>query len=475
MYRRSLHQTDRQASQRSFDEHSVMSPPKPLQKSYTRHGILATALLSGLALVVTTYSSFRDAEALAETLSNGQSETFLRALAEHTKGPPTTEDLEGLVAAYRDQGISGAAVIDQDGAFLRRAGTITPWPKGKRRPRGRAMIRVGDHYQVLAPPHPGHRPPLLDGRPPPQRPPPMGKPFPPAGGPPEGAFLLAENENPPEALILEFEPSLAVSLTRRAKGTFVLGTSVAVLLAVGALVLFRRGAREEALATKLMQSERLASLGTMSAVLAHEIKNPLAALKGNAQLVAESLSSGSKNRNQADRVVSAAQRLQELVQNLLDFARGGTITLVSTDPAELLFLAAEDTAPGAVLELDDAPEIWSLDVIRMRQVLDNVLRNAVQAKPNNTVTASVFVDSDKDELVYLIRDDGPGFPEGLLQSTFEPFFTTKTRGVGLGLAVSQRIVMMHGGTIAARNRDEGGAEVRISIPRLGGERGVGGA
>jgi signal transduction histidine kinase len=163
-------------------------------------------------------------------------------------------------------------------------------------------------------------------------------------------------------------------------------------------------------------------------------------------------------------VVEAALRLQGLVQNLLDFARGGAIERADVDPAELLFLAAEDAAPAATLDLDDAPATWSLDAIRMRQVLENLLRNALQASKHGAVSARVFIESDK--LVYIVDDDGPGFPADALENVFEPFFTTKSRGVGLGLAVARRIVFMHGGTIGARNKTEGGAELKISIPRM---------
>ncbi len=258
----------------------------------------------------------------------------------------------------------------------------------------------------------------------------------------------------------------AVDLAARWKDetrqTFFLTTGTAVLLVSAALVLTRRAAREEALVARRAQKERLASLGTMSAVLAHEIKNPLAALKGNAQLVGESLPPGSRTRGQADRVVEAAVRLQELVQDLLDFARGGAIERTETDPAELLFLAAEDAAPHATLDLDPAPATWSLDAIRMQKVLENLLRNAVQASKGGIVTASVSLEESR--LVYIVRDDGPGFPPGRAEAIEAPFVTTKTRGVGLGLAVAHEIVTMHGGEIVAKNRPEGGAEVRISIP-----------
>ena len=213
---------------------------------------------------------------------------------------------------------------------------------------------------------------------------------------------------------------------------------------------------------RLAQSERLAALGTMSAVLAHEIKNPLAALKGNAQLLVEGLDEGTRPRAQADRVVSGALRLQGLVDNLLDFARSGGLERAPLDPAELLCTAAEDASPRATLELGGAPATWSVDGVRLRQVLENLLRNAEQASPGE-VTAAVRVDGD--HLIFTVSDRGAGIADGEAERIFEPFHTTKTRGVGLGLTVARRVVELHGGTITARNRPEGGAVLEVAIPR----------
>jgi two-component system sensor histidine kinase HydH len=266
------------------------------------------------------------------------------------------------------------------------------------------------------------------------------------------------------------EPSFAAALVERSRRNFALGLGAASLLAAVAVILWRRAQREEALADSRARDDRLTAVGTMSAVLAHEIKNPLAALKGNAQLVAEALPDGSLRRTQADRVVEASVRLQALVGDLLDFVRDGPLTRTSVDPAEILFLAAEDAAPKAELQLETAPPAWSLDATRIRQVLENLLRNAVQAAGDGRVLASASVEGDR--LVYAVRDEGPGLPRGgsgspgsFEETIFEPFFTTKTRGVGLGLPVARRIVELHGGELTARNRPEGGAEFRVVIPR----------
>lgn len=230
----------------------------------------------------------------------------------------------------------------------------------------------------------------------------------------------------------------------------------------GVLLVVEETTERRALHAQLAHQDRLASLGTMSAVLAHEIKNPLTVLKGRAQRLVEVLPEGSRPRAESDRVVEAAVRLQGLVDNLLDFVRSGPITRAPVDPAKLMRAAAEDAAPNAVLDLAAAPPAWSLDAVRMRQVFENLLRNAEQVSPCE-VRAIVSVEGG--ELVITVRDTGPGFAAGEEQKIFEPFHTTKTRGVGLGLTVAQRVVEMHGGVIEARNRPEGGAEFRVAIPR----------
>lgn len=449
-------------------------PPVRLQKNYARHGILATALLLGLTLVTTTWFAWRNAEALTDTVSEGQGELYLRAFHDFHRSFRSDEAFRSIVQTYAESGLRAGGRFDSTGNFEVVAGVFEePIPNRAARPEGRVLVRVGDRYRIIVHLPPGGPPfglPHDRDKPPPEgflprkrRPPPPEfegmRPHPSE----DGAPILRDGSNV-NTVAFEFEPLLARGLTQRARMTFFLATGVAALLAIAAIVLWRRAEREEALGARLMQAERLASLGTMSAVLAHEIKNPLASLKGNAQLLAESLPADGRSRSQADRVVDAALRLQGLVQNLLDFARGGPIERTEVDPAELLFLAAEDAAPATTLDLDHAPPTWSLDAIRMRQVLENLLRNALQASKHGVVKARVFVESNV--LVYIVDDDGPGFPDDVLENVFEPFFTTKSRGVGLGLAVARRIVFMHGGTISARNKTEGGAELKILIPQI---------
>jgi two-component system sensor histidine kinase HydH len=491
------------------------------QGRLARHGLLVVALAAALGLLGAAWQSRNAAKALAETINQGQAEGFLRAMREHAsrhgsrRGTPLASDLQAFLEEHGGEGLRGIGVLGADGVLRVQAGELSKEPVDRDVPPGPVLRRAGALIRVYAPPvrDIAGRPPRMgppgapngaqggppegppgppDGPPGPFDGPPPGPfdgpppgPFdgPPPGpfdGPPPGPFdgpppgLSGPLVGPPamdrppprgawgpdQRMVLEFEPLKSQTLLSRANRGFGIGAFGAAFLVAAATVLWQRARREDKLAERLAQSERLASLGTMSAVLAHEIKNPLAALKGNAQLVAEALDEGTRQRAQADRVVEAAVRLQTLVSSLLDFARGAPITRAHVDPGELVFLAACEAAPRAKLLLDDAPATFSLDAVRMGQALENLLRNAEHASPDG-VAAEVRV--ERGRLVILVRDQGAGFA-GAPETFFEPFATTKARGTGLGLAVARTIVEQHGGVISARNLAEGGAEVRIEIP-----------
>jgi two-component system, NtrC family, sensor histidine kinase HydH len=260
--------------------------------------------------------------------------------------------------------------------------------------------------------------------------------------------------------LAEFEPIQAKQLRDAATLTLGVGGLASVALLGVAFVLIRREARRQADATAREREKRLASLGEMSAVLAHEIKNPLASLKGNAQLLARMLPGGEKPRAKADRVVDEAMRLEQLTNDLLQFVRTGTINRAPTDPGALVRDAAAGIAGEIEIDTTAAPLEWSLDAGRIRQVVINLLDNAVAAGP----PVKVAVRRERGHLIIEVADRGPGVPEDDRDKIFEPFFTGKTQGTGLGLAIVRRVMELHHGTIAVYPGPGGGAVFRAEIP-----------
>jgi two-component system sensor histidine kinase HydH len=265
-------------------------------------------------------------------------------------------------------------------------------------------------------------------------------------------------------MVIEFEPQVAKQLEAQATRTVVLAGLVTLIMMIASYFFWHLSMQSEQNERRIEQQRRLGMLGEMSAVLAHEIRNPLASLKGNAQLLAERMPADGADRRRADRVVAEAERLEALTSDLLDFARTGPIDIRSTNPVALLRSSVDDVRPdGFTVSTNDAPASWPMDEARMRQALTNVLRNAAQATPEGT-RPEVSVARENGSLVFTIRDYGTGIPAGEEKQIFMPFYTTRTTGTGLGLAVAQRVAEMHDGEITARSHPDGGAEFRIEIP-----------
>ena len=426
---------------------------------WMRWAPVALGLAMGGTLAGTLVVGYLGLRGAGDTLVQGQAGAMMRTVDRTFRPlgrPPAASDLAEFLVDNRADGVRWIGLVRPDGTVLAEAGEATLGPfvppgrgGGLREPR-----RVGDRVRVAVPPPEGPPPP------PPGPPagmsagPPGAPPWPPPDGAPEPAWL-----------VLEFEPLLARQVEAEGRRTLVVGLAAAALFVLFAFVFVRAQRQRDALERRLEQERRLAVLGEMSAVLAHEIRNPLTALKGHAQLLAETLPGEGAERAKVDRVVREAQRLETLTSDLLDFVRAGEIRREEVAPAELLRAAVEEVdAERFELRVEAAPARWSLDPARMRQALVNVLRNAAQASPEGTRT-TVELEERDGRLVFEIRDRGPGIPAGEAERIFEPFHTTRVRGTGLGLAVARRVVSLHGGTIAARNRPDGGASFVLELPR----------
>ena len=241
----------------------------------------------------------------------------------------------------------------------------------------------------------------------------------------------------------------------------------------------------------MKERDRLAALGEMAAGLAHEIRNPLAAIQGALQLLLPPEGGREPPREPTeDRgeflgiIAEEVRRLNGVVTQFLDYSRPPRATLSPGELNEILTrtltLLAPEIPPSVKLVLDLAeglPRV-SCDPEQLRQVFLNLALNALQAMPEGgelrVVTllsrdeVALWRDVPKRSDLVEVRfhDTGPGIPEGEREHIFVPFYTTKAKGTGLGLAICQRIVKMHGGTIGVRSAPGEGAEFAIALPAL---------
>jgi len=261
---------------------------------------------------------------------------------------------------------------------------------------------------------------------------------------------------------------VGVGVARAQLGASMFGALVLFGLALAAIAAGRREAR---LRTEIERRQRLVSLGQLGATLAHEIRTPLAAVRGFAQLLLERVDPDNERVSRPTRkIVEETGRLERLVEALLSYARPAAPSFARLDLAELATNGAERLASlavegGATLLCDAAePVLVDADGDRLVQVLDNLVRNAIAASPaGQPVTIRVWTERQQVHLEVL--DRGPGVPAAERDAIFEPFHTTRADGTGLGLAVARRIADEHGGTLAVLDREGGGARFRLTLPR----------
>jgi two-component system sensor kinase FixL len=223
-----------------------------------------------------------------------------------------------------------------------------------------------------------------------------------------------------------------------------------------------------ALEQRLREQAALAHLGEMAAVLAHEVKNPLAAVRGAIQVIGSRLPADSRDAAVTKEIVSRIDSLNDLMKDLLLFARPPQpnpqrveISLLVTSTAELL---REDPALNAIqIRVEgSAPPILA-DPGLLRIVFLNLMVNSAHAmRGEGHINVLVAASDGKCRIAF--EDSGPGIPPDALEKIFTPFFTTKSRGTGLGLPTAKRLVEAHRGSIDVRCPETGGTTVTVQLP-----------
>jgi signal transduction histidine kinase len=226
---------------------------------------------------------------------------------------------------------------------------------------------------------------------------------------------------------------------------------------------------------ELVRSERLAAVGTMAAVITHEVRNPLSSISLNTELLGDELA-GAPHEAEARELIRAitteVDRLTAITEEYLSFARLPKPKIVpesvNTMVGALAAFVREDLSAKKVqlsLELSSADPIALVDAAQMRQCLINLVRNGVDAvvsKGGGTVRIKTSRVGARVEIA--VADDGVGIPPELLSKLFDPFFSTKDGGSGLGLALTQQIVKDHGGELRVTSSLGVGTTFTVSVP-----------
>ena len=249
---------------------------------------------------------------------------------------------------------------------------------------------------------------------------------------------------------------------------------------LGTMLLLRNIKRRRELEEDLKRADRLASMGTLAAGLAHEIRNPLGGIKGAAQLLRRKLEPKSTLREYTDIMIREVDRVNKLIEQLLDFSRPPQLALAPLNIHEILndVLLLESHAAGqaATVKKIFDPSLPPIrgDRARLTQVFLNLFKNAFQAMDGRgcmTVTTRLETDyhvrdqgSGRGRFIWVeISDQGKGIKEEDLTHIFSPFFSTKNSGTGLGLAICYNIIKEHGGTIRVESTEGKGTTFKVSL------------
>ncbi len=241
---------------------------------------------------------------------------------------------------------------------------------------------------------------------------------------------------------------------------------------VNYLVLARDMTERKQLEKQLFHSEKLASIGILAAGVAHEIGNPLSAISGYTQILQGRLEPGSENFEYLEGIASQAERIQRIIEDLLNYSRPSTGIRSEVHVGEAIrsvisMLQAQKVFKELKVELDlpdNIPPII-MDRDHLNQVIVNIALNAAQAMPQGgSLKASVALQQGSIQIRF--QDSGHGIPDDIKDRVFDPFFTTKGvgEGTGLGLAICQKIVESYHGGITFESRADVGTSFTIMLP-----------
>jgi two-component system sensor histidine kinase PilS (NtrC family) len=242
---------------------------------------------------------------------------------------------------------------------------------------------------------------------------------------------------------------------------------------VGQIIVFTDLRKVKKLEKKLRQADKLKAVGELAAGIAHEIRNPLAAISGSIEMLVDCTDGDEANRRLFEVVLKESSRLNDIIEGFLNYTRPKPPDLQRVDVSELLeevvLLMSNDPAvsTGIKISIDrrsDEVEIEG-DPGQLKQVFINLIKNAADAIGEcGEIRISVARDPGGRSLNVVVSDTGCGMDESQLKDVFNPFFTTKANGMGIGLSVAEKLIRSHGGQISVESRMGEGTAFTISLP-----------
>jgi two-component system sensor histidine kinase AtoS len=252
---------------------------------------------------------------------------------------------------------------------------------------------------------------------------------------------------------------------------------------IGLIHVIRDITEQKQVDAALQRTEQLKLVGEWAAELAHEIKNPLAGIKGTMEVLVDEPNISEDDKTLIRKAVDEIKRIELLIKSLLNFAKPPELQLIPTELNDLLdktiafslkhpSLSANSPKQIKVFKDFDShlPETMA-DPMQLQQVFLNLMFNAIEAMPDGgSLAIKTSYDNTQDSVQIAIADTGKGIEQTLLDEIFQPFFTTKRKGSGLGLAITRRLVEQHGGTLYVESTPNKGTVFIVSLQLLHDEK-----
>jgi len=221
---------------------------------------------------------------------------------------------------------------------------------------------------------------------------------------------------------------------------------------------------------EMKKKQQLATLGEFVARVAHEIRNPLFGMTAICQIFSMELILDEEHKKLMDSMMNEAYRLKHVVEELLDCSRELKLLRTKCDLVKMVDDTLFENEPfirekniSIDKKLSDSSFSVDADQDKIKQVVINLLRNAIEASPKGG-SIKIYMETEQGHVRFYISDSGPGIPDPILDKIFDLFYTTKRHGTGLGLAISKNIIVAHGGALVGGNNPEGGANFVFTLP-----------